>query len=187
LNVAAVLGPVIAAVIACNLFRLGAWNFFFDEAFKSMHANVPALQQKGFVVEFAAALGSLLTVAVLALVPVRTFQPYGRGAVAASLLIVLAADAFYTAAIAAPVYFVAGSFAHDNVQLGIATFLGLDAVMNVAVFGLMLFFWGRIALAVLDLSIAQTVTITLVEALGFGALLGIFSLLASLSSAARVG
>src|SRR5262245_16265310 len=161
LTVSAVLIPVIAAVISCNLFRMLAWDFFWDTARRALDANAGKLATDAFVVQFGSALGPLVTVAVLAFVPARAFQPYGRSAVAAALLIVSAANAFYFAAIAAPVYFVAGSFAYDNVELGFSTFKSLSVPMALAVTGLTLYFWWK-SLSFLNLGAARIMAITLV-------------------------
>ena len=182
LTVSAVLIPVVAAVIACNLFRMSAWNFFWDTALHAVDPNVPKLTTSTFVVQLGSALGALVTVAALALVPARVFQPYGRSASAAALLIVSAANAFYFAAIAAPVYFVAGSFAFDNLELGLRTFQSLSLLMTLAVTGLTLFFWCRISLSILNLGAARMMGITLVVFLGLAAIIGLIGLLASYST-----
>jgi hypothetical protein len=187
LSVSAVLIPVVAAVIACNLFRMAAWNFFWDTALRAVDPKVEKLHTSEFVVQFGSAVGALVTVAVLALLPARVFQPYGRSAVAAALLIVLAANAFYSAAIAAPVYFVAGSFAFQNLQLGLRTFESINLPMTLAVVGLTLFFWCRISLSVLSLDAARMVGITVVVALGFAVIVGLGGLLLFAASSAGAG
>lgn len=181
LTVSAVLIPVVAAVIACNLFRMAAWSFFWNTVLHARDPNGPKLSTSTFVVEFGSALGLLVTVAALALVPARVFQPYGRSAAAAALLIVLAAEAFYFAAVAAPVYFVAGSFAYDNLLLGLRTFELLIPPMTLAVLSLTLFFWCRISLSILNLGAARMMGITLVVILGLAVVTGLIVLLASAS------
>ncbi len=182
LTVSAVLIPVVAAVIACNLFRMAAWDFFWNTALHAADSNVPKLTTSTFVVQLGSAVGALVTVAVLALLPSRVFQPYGRSAAAAALLIVMAAEAFYSAAIAAPVYFVAGSLTFDNLQLGLRAFQSLNLPMVLAVIGLTLFFWCRISLSILNLGAARMISITLVAILGLAVLSGLVLVLASASS-----
>jgi hypothetical protein len=187
LTVSAVLIPVTAAVIACNLFRMTAWSFFWDTALHAVNPNVPKLTTSNFVVQFGSTVGVLTTAVVLALVPTAMFRPYGRNAVIAALMIVWAGEAFYGAAIGAPVYFVAGSFAFDNLSLGLETFRILSPVMAVAVAGLTLVFWCRVSLSILKLGMARMIGTTLVVIVGFGMLTGVLLLLASMASSASAG
>jgi len=181
LSVPAVLVPVVAALVACNLFSTGGLELFWDTALNSIDPNVPKLGTNTFIVHFASTLGALVTVAVLGLIPARVFQPYGRSATAAALLIVTAAQSFYSAAISAPAYFVAGSLAYDDVQLGLRAFQLLNFPLAFVVLGLTIFFWSRISLSVLDLSAPRMMGITLMVILGFAVVLGAFALLASAS------
>ena len=174
LTVSAVLIPAIAAVVACNLFRIAASDFFWDTALHASNPNLEKVSTSTFVVEFVSGVSVLVAVAALALVPIGVFQPHGRSAVAAAVLVVLAADAFYSAAVMAPLYFVAGSFSYDDFQQGERIFNTLARPLALAVLALTLFFWGRVVLSVLGFGAARLVAITLVLVV---AILGLFGLL----------
>ena len=173
LSVPDVLIPVVAAVIACNLVRMAASDFFWNTAIHAADSKSEKLETPDFVIQFASALGILVTVASLMLLPARAFQPRSRTAVAAALLIVVAASSFYSAAIEAPLYFVEGSLAFQSLQMASSTFDLLNAPLALGVLGLTVFFWCRIALAQLTLRVGQVVSITIVVALGYAAIVGL--------------
>ena len=183
LTVSAVLVPAIAAIIGCTLFKMAAWNFFWDSTFHAIAPQTPKMATSEFVVQLASAVGSLAPLAALLLLPERVFQPLGRSASGAAILIVIAANAFYAAAFGAIVYFVAGAQAWDNPRLGLRTFQLLSVPLAIGVTGLTLFFWCQIALSILRLRVGSFIGISVAAITALVALTGLIILLAHTSSA----
>jgi hypothetical protein len=160
LTTSSILGAAIAAIIACNLLRMAAWDFFWNSLLQTMAPQAPEIDTSKFVVELASTVGALVAVGALWLLPGKVFEPFGRSAVGAAMLVVLAANAFYHAAFAALVYFVAGAQAWENPQVGMRTFESVAWPMAIAVSGLTLFFWLRIGLSVLQLGVVRLIGIS---------------------------
>jgi len=184
LTVGSVLTPYILIVIACNLFLVEAEKFFLETVFAAVRYDLPehALTKSQFALRLMSAILVLLPAVAVSLLPSRVFHPASRTETVAAMLIVVSAWAFYGAAIGVPVYFLAGTLATVNPELGLNTVLVLSFPMTIAVVGLTLFFWFRIMLSVLGLSGISVIAITL-TALITGSLVVAFFVFVILASA----
>jgi hypothetical protein len=174
LTVGSVLVPFIGIVIACNLFGIGAQKFFYESVLYKAGGALPAnpLITSDNAQRLMSALGVLVPVAAVSLLPARTFYPQGRSATVSAMLVVAAAWAFYGAAIGVPVYFVAGALATVNLELGLNTYVLLSIPMIIVVIGLTLFFWFRITLSVLELRGVQVICISIVAIIALALVAG---------------
>lgn len=170
LTVGAVLVPYIGIIIACNLFAVGAQEFFWESLLHvAGGGELPnnALRSS-YAQRLMSAIGVLVPIAAVALLPAGVFRPRGRSATVATILVVAGASAFYNAAISVPVHFVAGALNTVDVRLGEVAYKLLSIPMAIAIVGLPLFFWLRIALSVLGLRGAQIIAISLVALVAQG-------------------
>lgn len=177
LTVGSVLVPYISIVIACNLFFVGAEKFFFDIVFTAMQVKPPqhALTGSDNALRLMSVVLVLIPAGAVSLLPSRVFYPAGRSATVAAILAVVAAWAFYGAAIGVPVYFFAGTLAIVSPALGLNILLVLSLPMTIAVVGLTLFFWFRIMLSVLGLNGASVTAITLTALIAGSVVVGFFA------------
>jgi len=118
------------------------------------------------------AIGVLAPIAAVSLLPSGIFQPPGRSATIAAILVVAAAWAFYGAAIGVPVYFVAGALATVSLELGLKANMLLSIPMIIGIIGLTLFFWLRITLSVLELNGAKVLGISIAAIIGVAVVAG---------------
>jgi len=81
------------------------------------------------------------------------------------MLIVAAAWSFYGAAFGVIVYVIAGMLITADLSSGLNAFIVMSILMTIAIVILVLFFWLRITLSVLGLSIGHVVGISFVAAL----------------------
>ena len=157
LTIGSVLVPFIGVVIACNLFAFAGQRFFYETVlsqFGQEFPNSPLLCD--FSLRFFSAIFILAPVAAVSLLPARVFEPSDRNATAAALLILGGAWAFYGAAIGVPIHFVAGVMATVDVESAISTYLLLSVLIALGIPILLISFWLRITLHVLELSGART-------------------------------
>ena len=166
LSAGTVLVPFIGIVISCNLLAGAAQEFFFGALLLQAGGQMPdhLLLTSDFGQRFMSAIGVLVPLGAVAVLPARVFHPPGRSATVAAMLVVAAAWAFYGAAIGIPVYFVAGALATVDLELGWTAFVLLSIPSNLVIFGLTLFFWFRVTLSVLRLSGTRVTGISLVAA-----------------------
>lgn len=120
------------------------------------------LMTNSFAQQFMSAMGVLLPVGLIALLPSAIFRPAGRSAVVAAILVIAAAWSFYGAVVGAPVYFVAGVMASIDPNLGIQTIVLTTVPMVLIILGLTLYFWVRILWSSLALSGIRFFSISLV-------------------------
>ena len=181
LTVGSVLVPFIAIVVACNLFALGAQKFFMESVLYAAGGSLPdhPLLSSDFAQRFMSAIGVLAPVGAVALLPRSAFEPAGRSATVATMLVVAAAWAFYGAALSVPLYFIAGALATVNLELGWNLMLVLFFPVAIVILSLTLFFWLRITLSVLGLSGAQVAGISLVVLIALAVVVGLFAALGS--------
>jgi hypothetical protein len=174
LTVGSVLVPFIGIVIACNLFGLGAQKFFWESVLYKAGSQLPhhPLMMSGYAQRLMSALGVLVPVGAVSLLPAGVFHPAGRSATGAAMLVVAAAWAFYGAAIGVPVHFVAGVLSTVNLELGLRAYMLLSILMSIGITALTLFFWFRITLSVLELSGAQVIGISLVAVIALALVAG---------------
>jgi len=176
LTVGSVLVPFIGIVIACNLFSIGAQKFFWGSVLHAAGGHMPdsPLLTSEYAQRIMAAIGVLIPAGAVALLPERIFEPRGRNATIAAMLVVAAAWSFYAAAIGVPVYFFAGVLATVDLAaaLNVLTLLGIP--MTIAIVILALYFWFRIALSVLGLRGGQVTAISLVAVLAQALLVAFF-------------
>jgi hypothetical protein len=145
LRVPDVLPSSVAAIITCNLFWFTGWNFFWNAILQNSDQALPELKTSQFVVQLASMVGVVVPVGALLLLPSSIFQPVGRSAVAAAIVLLIAAQAFYSSAFGAIVFFIGGAVAFDDAMQGLQTFMVLNGVIGFLQAGLLLFFWVRIA------------------------------------------
>jgi hypothetical protein len=175
LTVGTVLVPFIGIVIGCNLFAVGAQKFFWESMLYAAGSSLPnhPLMTSDYAQRLMAAIGVLIPVGAVSLLPAGAFHPPGRSTTVATILVVAAAWAFYGAAIGVPVYFIAGLLATVNPVLGLQTYVWLGIPMGIGIAVLVLFFWFRVTLSVLRLKGSRVIGISLV-ALVAGALVAGF-------------
>lgn len=180
LTVGSVLVPFLGIVITCNLFTGGAQKFFFESLFYQLGGALPAhpLITSDFAQRFMSALGILVPVAAVSMLPAGIFYPSGRNETASTILVVAAASAFYGAAIGVPVYFFSGALATVNPELALGIFFLLSILMIIAIVCLVLFFWVRVTLSVLGLSLAQVIGISVVVIITEALMAGFFMFIA---------
>ena len=155
LTLSAVLLPFLAVVIGCNLVAGAAQMFFFESLMYGLGEEMPEHPLLGdFAQRFLSAIGVLIPLAVVALLPSRIFAPVGRGATLASILVIAAAWAFYGAAISIPVYFIAGVLATADPVLGFTVHNLLMVPGSLLIVGLLIWFWFRVLRGVLELASA---------------------------------
>jgi hypothetical protein len=169
--------PAITAIIGCTLFKMAAMSFYWNNVIQALSPNTPKIAISEFVVQLGAAVGALVPLAALFVLPARVFEPSGRSATGAAILIVFAANAFYAAVFSALVYFVAGAQAWENPRVGMRTYEMLAPMLAIGVTGLTLFFWCQIALSVLRLRFSSFIGISVVAVASLLALLGLVALL----------
>jgi hypothetical protein len=116
-----VVAPFIGIAIVCNLFAFTAQKFFFGIVLSQLGAEMPdhPLVSEDFSQRMMSALGILVPVGAVSLLPGTAFQPAGRSPTLAAMIVIGAAWAFYGAAIGAPVHFVSGALATVDVYLGL--------------------------------------------------------------------
>ncbi len=184
LTAGSVLVPFIGIVISSNLLAVGAQMFFFEAVLYQAGGEMPdhPLLTSGYAQRLMSAIGVLVPVAAVSVLPAGVFHPPGRSATVAAMLVVAAAWAFYGAAIGVPVYFVAGALATVSLELGLNAFVLLSIPMVIVIFGLTLFFWFRITLSVLRLSGAQVIGISLVAVVATALLVWFIAFIALASS-----
>jgi len=167
LSFPAVLPSAVAAMIACKLVEFAALRFFVNSMMHGLGRAESLPEFSEFVVKFGTAVGAIVPVAALLLIPQSVFRPYGRSAVAAAILLLIAAITFYTAAFTVTGYFVAGAQAWSNPLQGRHTFESLMWPLIILDVVLLVVFWGRMGLSQLQLSGPRFAGITLTA---FGAL-----------------
>jgi hypothetical protein len=163
LTLGSVLIPFIGIVVACNLFAAGAQKFFWESALYAAGGELPGypLMNSDFAQRFLSAIGVLVPLGAAALLPARFFDPRGRNATLAAMLVVAAAWAFYGAAISVPVNIVAGALANVDLMLMLRVYLLASVLVIIGILGLTLFFWFRIMVSVLKLSTTHVIGISL--------------------------
>jgi hypothetical protein len=176
LTLGSVLVPFIGIVIACNLFGIGAQKFFFESILYKAGGQLPdhPLITSDYALRLMSAIGVLVPVGTVALLPAGVFRPSGRSATVSTMLVVAAAWAFYGAAIGVPVHFIAGALATVNLELGLTAYALLSIPMGLVVIGLTIFFWFRITLSVLELGGARVIGISIVAIIAGALLTGFF-------------
>ena len=176
LSFTSVLAAYVGIVIVCNLFALGAQQFYLESVLHVTGRQMPdhPLIKSAYAQQFMSAVGVLAPLGAVALLPKSVFHPPGRSATLAAILVVAAGWAFYGAAIMAPIYFMAGALLTVSRELGelVTVLLGIPAM--IAILALTLFFWFRIMLSILALSGAQVAAITLVALIALGLLTAFF-------------
>jgi hypothetical protein len=174
LTVGSVLVTFIGIVIACNLFGIGAQKFFIESVLYKAGGQLPAnpMITSDYAQRLMSALGVLVPVGAVSLLPAGVFHPSGRGATVSAMLVVAAAWAFYGAAIGVPVHFVSGALATVDLELGLRTYMLLGIPMSIAIIGLTIFFWFRITLSVLELRVAQVIGISMVAIIAIALVAG---------------
>jgi hypothetical protein len=178
LTVASVLVPSISAVIACQLLLVGAQDFYSEMVISPLlGGELPKhpLMTSEYAQRFMSAISALVPAGAVSLLPARVFDPLGRHATIATMLVVAAAWAFYSAAIGVPVYFVSAALATVSMELGLRAMMVLSILSALAQVGLALFFWFRIALSVLRLKASQVTTISVVALSATALLVGFFA------------
>lgn len=172
LSFGSVLVPYVGVVIACNLFALAAQRFLLECFASQLGAQLPdvPLLRNDWAQKFASAFGVLAPVGVISLLPSRVFHPASRNGVAASALIVAAASSFYGAVLTAPIYFFSGILVSADPQFGLTVFTLLIYPSSIALIVLVLVFWLRITLKVLEIRFSQVVLISFVGLLVIGAM-----------------
>lgn len=162
LTLSSVLVPFVGIVIACNLFAGGAQKFFWESMLYAAGGQLPnyPLMNSDFAQRFLAAFGVLVPLGAAALLPERFFSPAGRSSTLAAMLVVAAAWAFYGAAISVPVNVLAGVLANVDANLTLKLYIFLSILMVVGIVSLVLFFWFRIMLSILKLSMAHLIGIS---------------------------
>lgn len=176
LTAGSVLVPFIGIVIACNLFTAGAQKFFWESVLYAAGGQLPEHPLMSvYAQRLMSAIGVLAPIAAVSLLPSGIFQPPGRSATIAAILVVAAAWAFYGAVIGVPVYFVTGALATVNLELGLTANALLSIPMFIVILGLLLFFWLRITLSVLELSGTQVLGISIVAIIAVALMAGFVS------------
>jgi hypothetical protein len=176
LTTAAVVGPFIGIVIACNLFGMASQRFFYDTLLASVGTAMPVhpLTDSDYARQMLSALGVLLPVGAVSLLP-ASVHAMGRSTTGAAVLVTSASWAFYGAAVSAPVYFFAGVLASADPELGLRVFVFVGGPLLIATLGLIIFFWCRIMLTVLHYSGPQVLAISVVVLVVEAALVAFFA------------
>lgn len=159
-----VLVPFIGIVIACNLFAGTAQAFFMETLAYQIGAEVPEhpLLNNDFALRFMSAIGVLAPVGLVAALPASVFDPPGRSATVATMLIVAAASSFYGAAVGSLVYFVSGALITTDLEFGFQVFEWMSILAIIGLIALVIWFWLRICRSILELGSGQIVGISLV-------------------------
>jgi hypothetical protein len=187
LTVSSVLVPFIGIVIACNLFAIGAQNFFWQSVLHVAGGELPnyPLMNSDYAQRLLSAAGVLVPVAAASFLPSKMFYPHGRSATAAAMLVVAASWAFYGAAISVPVNFINGVLVTSDLESTIKTYIVCSVLTGIGIISVTVFFWFRIMFSVLKLSAARIADISLVVLVTATLLVGFF-LSVALSTQSRV-
>lgn len=178
LSFSSVLVLYIGIVIVCNLFAAGAQRFFYESLLSQLGQQLPdvPILKNDWAQKFMAAVGVLVPVGAISLLPTRVFYPSTRNETTASLLVVGAAWAFYGAVLSAPLYFVCALLVSIDPQSGLTAYVGFGLLVSLAVIVLIGGFWFRITLSVLGIRFARVLLISLVGLLATAALFGLVML-----------
>jgi hypothetical protein len=178
LSFSSVLVQYIGIVIICNLFAGGAQRFFFESLLSQLGGQLPDIPilKNDWAQKFMSAIGVLIPVGAISLLPTRVFYPSARNSTAASLLVVGAAWAFYGALLSAPLYFLSGLMASVDPKLGLTTYVYLSFPVSLAIMVLVGGFWFRITLSVLGIRFSRVLLISSVGLLAIATLFGLVML-----------
>jgi len=171
-----VLGPYIGIVIACNLFALGAQQFFFECVFSQLGSEMSdsPLLKNDWALRFMSVLGALLPVGAVALLPASAFRPSSRNEITAGLIVVSGAWAFYGAMLGAFSYFVSGILVLGNLESGFAAFVVLSSLSGFVTIGILAVVWLRITLSVFAIGVPRTLLVSAVAALAIAGMVASF-------------
>ena len=139
-TIGAMLVPYIGIVITCNLFVMGAQQFFNESLLYAAGGEMPddPLLKSVFALKFLSAFQVLVPMGAIAILPAAMFWPSVRSAVLATVLAVAAALAFYGAAMGVPVYIFSGILVAGNLELGWAAY-SIAAVLMIIIQVFLLF------------------------------------------------
>jgi len=159
-----VLAPFVGIIVGCNLFAIAAQKFFYETLLERLGSELPVhpLTNSDYALQMMSALGVLLPVAAVSLLPESAFHPRGRSTTGAALLVTAAAWAFYGAAVGSVIYFFAGALASANPLQGLQFYVFIGGPILIGMAGLLIFFWFRIMMSVLGYSGGQVAGITVV-------------------------
>lgn len=159
--------PYIGIVITCNLFAMGAQQFFNESLLYAVGGEMPdhPFLNNDFAQKFLSAFQVLIPLGAIALLPAGMFQPGTRNAVLATVLVVAAALAFYGAAMGVPVYVFMGLLIAGDPEFGIGILPIFIILMVIVQVFLVFFFWFRITGAVLGIGAGRSFVILLVGAI----------------------
>ena len=164
--------PYIGIVITCNLFVMGAQQFFFESALYATGGQMPdhPFLKSDFAQKFLSAFQVLVPLGAIALLPAGIFSPSTRSSVLATVLAVAAALAFYGAAMGTPVYILSGLVVSGDPELGVII-LGISTIpIAIVQVVLLLTFWFRITGSVLGIDGGKSFAILLVGSVSLGLL-----------------
>jgi len=164
LSVPHVLVSTVVAVAACQAFAFGAHIFFLETLAKAGAGLPPQLAaMKNPVVQgVLSALGLLIPVGAVYLLPTALFKPYLKGQIAAVILLVAAAWSVYGASISAPGYVLAGLVASADVQTGVGIYAVVGVLGALLVLVITLVVWLKVSRSVLGLNFLQVCLFLLV-------------------------
>ena len=178
LTFSSILAPFLGIVIVSNLVALGGQKFFMESLLSVYGAELPAdpFLNSEYAQQVLSVIGVLVPVGVVALLPSGVFGRAGKNRTVSALIIVMAASAFYGAAVGAPIHVLSGLWVVGSPDTGLVLYGILGMSASIAVLGLTLFFWFRTLSGILQLQGGQVAAITAVAVVGLVVVMVLFGL-----------
>jgi hypothetical protein len=113
--------PFVGIVAACNLFGVGAQMFFIDALMYQSGGEMPnnPLITSDYSQRLISAVGVLVPIGAVAMLPGGVFEPVGRNVTIAGMLTAFAGWSFYGAVLGVPLYYLSGAIVTVDLELGL--------------------------------------------------------------------